>query len=232
MDNNVKAVIFDMDGLFLDSERVYREGWFQGAKKMGIQLPEEIVTRMAGRSPDANTHELVDFIHDKEKVLKIRKVREQYFYDQLDNDQIALKHYFRKLIHTLREHRIKTVVATTSHRNRVADIFNHYDLRPLFDIVITGDQVARMKPNPDIYLEAQKQLAFPKKNLLVLEDSVTGASAANAAKIPFIMVPDQSMPKQTVIPKDFSYMVEKVESLENVEQWLYQNEAFASVKQN
>ncbi|HLQ39500.1 MAG TPA: HAD family phosphatase [Tetragenococcus sp.] len=230
MTKNLKAVIFDMDGLFLDSERVYREGWFIGAKALNITLPEGIVNRMAGRSPDANTQELVDFIGDKEKVLEIRKLREKHFYTQLDSNQITLKHYFRALVHTLKNNQVKTVVATTSHQQRVADIFNHFDLSPLFDIVITGDQVTHMKPSPDIYLEAQKQLKFSKDDLLVLEDSVTGASAANAAEIPFIMVPDRSLPGKIEIPANFVHMLSKVESLKNVEEWLYQNEAFASMK--
>lgn len=226
MSKDLRAVIFDMDGLIIESEKVYREGWIYGAKAMNIDLPEELVDRMAGRSPRENTRELVNYTNSKEKVQKIRNWRENYFYEQLINNEVKIKHYFRELIATLKINRVKTAVATSSIKEKAAAIFDQYQLASLFDVIVTGDQVEKVKPDPALYLEAQKRLDMPSQSLLVLEDSVTGARAANSAGLPFIIIPDNSSNSTIKIPDNFKYMITVLDSLESVEKWIYRNKCF------
>lgn len=226
MSKDLRAVIFDMDGLIIESEKVYREGWIYGAKAMNIDLLEELVARMAGRSPEENTRELIAYTNSKTTAQRIRNWRERYFYEQLINNKIMLKPYFCKLIETLKLNRIKTVVATSSIKEKTAAIFEQYQLSPLFDVIVTGDQVEKVKPDPALYLEAQKRLDMPSQSLLVLEDSVTGASAANSAGLPFIIIPDNSSNSTIKIPDNFKYMITVLDSLESVEKWLYRNKCF------
>ncbi|MGY3772456.1 HAD-IA family hydrolase [Tetragenococcus solitarius] len=127
---------------------------------------------------------------------------------------------------TLKLNRIKTVVATSSIKEKTAAIFEQYQLSPLFDVIVTGDQVEKVKPDPALYLEAQKRLDMPSQSLLVLEDSVTGASAANSAGLPFIIIPDNSSNSTIKIPDNFKYMITVLDSLESVEKWLYRNKCF------
>ncbi|GAA3020164.1 HAD hydrolase-like protein [Tetragenococcus solitarius] len=94
MSKDLRAVIFDMDGLIIESEKVYREGWIYGAKAMNIDLLEELVARMAGRSPEENTRELIAYTNSKTTAQRIRNWRERYFYEQLINNKIMLKPYF------------------------------------------------------------------------------------------------------------------------------------------
>lgn len=226
MVTGLQAVVFDMDGLIIDSEKVYREGWFYGAKAMDIDLPEELVVRMAGRSPEENTRELIAYTNNETIAQKIRNWRERYFYEQLLNNKVRLKPYFYRLIETLKLNKIKIAVATSSVEGKTSAIFEQHQLASLFDIVITGNQVEKVKPDPALYLKAQERLDLPSQSLLVLEDSVTGASAANSAGLPFIIIPDNSSNSTIKIPGNFNHMVTMLDSLESVEKWLYKNNYF------
>ena len=101
-------------------------------------------------------------------------------------------------------------------------MFVQYQMEGLFDVVLTGDEVKNVKPDPEIYLTTLELLGVSRENALVLEDSITGASAANNAQIPFIIVPDSSSEKTVVIPDNFTYMATTVSTLADVEIWLYQ----------
>lgn len=226
MTEGLQAVIFDMDGLIIDSEKIYREGWFYGAKAMDTDLSEEFVNKMAGRSPEENTKELVAYTNNKTTVQKIRNWRENYFYEQLTNNKIKLKPYFCKLIEKLKLSKIKIAIATSSVEEKTSAIFEQYHLDSLFDVVVTGNQVEKVKPDPALYFEAQKRLDLPSQSLLVLEDSITGASAANSAGLPFIIIPDDSLNSTLRIPDNFKHMITVLDSLKDVEKWLYKNKHF------
>lgn len=217
---NLHAVIFDMDGLILDTERVYSEGWQKGAAVKNVQLPPDFVTNAAGRSVDDNIGALKAAGFDQELIIQIRQERENYFYQQLDRDEIPVKPYFFDLIHFLREQGIKTGLATSSYEGRVQRMFDHYKFHELFDVVVAGDQVSRVKPDPEIYLQALSQLQTEKAETLVLEDSVVGGNAASSGGIPFILVPDKSAAKPQVVPEPFPNLVAVKESLGAVLEWI------------
>lgn len=217
---NVQAVIFDMDGLILDTERVYSEGWQKGAVVKNIQLPEGFVESAAGRSVDDNINALKTAGFDHELISQIRKEREAYFYEQLDQDEIPVKPYFFDLIHFLRQEGVKTGLATSSYQGRVQRMFDHYKFHDLFDVVVAGDQVNRVKPDPEIYLQVLSQLQTEKDKTLVLEDSVVGGRAASRGGIPFILVPDKSASSAPPIPEPFPNLLAVMESLGAVLEWL------------
>jgi putative hydrolase of the HAD superfamily len=158
MENKLKAAIFDMDGLMIDTERVYAEGWVLGAQTLGFDLPQSFIDDAAGRSIDNNIQELLKLTNDMELVSAIRSVREEYFFTSLAEGKITLKPHLLTLLKTLRNAGIKTAVATSSYRSRVQKVFEHYQLSPLFDVTVTGDEVCQVKPNPEIYLTALNQL--------------------------------------------------------------------------
>ncbi|MCD5028074.1 HAD family phosphatase [Enterococcus asini] len=217
---NLQAVIFDMDGLILDTERVYSEGWQKGATAKNIQLPPGFVENAAGRSVDDNIGALKAAGFDHELIHQIRKEREAYFYEQLDRDEIPVKPYFFDLIHFLRQQGIKTGLATSSYQGRVQRMFDHYQFHDLFDVVVAGDQVSRVKPDPEIYLQVLSQLQTAKEESLVLEDSVVGGRAASSGGIPFILVPDKSAAKSQTVPDPFPNLLGVKESLGTVLEWL------------
>lgn len=217
---DIQAVIFDMDGLILDTERVYSEGWQNGARQNGVELPAGFVEEAAGNSVDHNVATLKKAGLDVALIQKIRTAREDYFYQQLDDDQIPIKPGFVQLMTFLKEQGIKTGLATSSYKERVRRIMAHYNFTPYFDALVVGDEVSEVKPQPEIYLKALEHLQADKKKALVLEDSVVGGWAASRAGVQFILVPDQSALQPPEIPPNFPHLVGVKDSLATVVDWL------------
>lgn len=217
----IQAVIFDMDGLILDTERAYSEGWKKGAKKYRVQLSQNFIINAAGRSVDDNIQALREIGLEDELIFNIRREREKYFYHQLNSSQIKIKPNFLQLIKKLNEKQIKTGVATSSYRDRVEKIFSHYQFAHLFDTIVTGDEVENVKPAPDVYDKVVEKLIVDKKRTIALEDSFTGAQAASNSGIPVIIVPDQSNYSNRIPPIDLPHLIAVKDSLVQVEEWLY-----------
>lgn len=220
----LQAVIFDMDGLILDTEKTYSEGWRKGAAKYGVTLRDDFVADAAGRSVDNNVQALRDLGMADELIFKIRKEREDYFYQELESGSIAIKPHFLQLMEALKAAGIKTGVATSSYRDRVERVFQQFRFGPLFDVVVTGDEVPEVKPAPDIYDAVADRLGADKTGTLVLEDSVTGGKAAANAGISLILVPDQSAHQKQQIPEEFPHLLAVKTDLGEVLEWLRGNE--------
>jgi HAD superfamily hydrolase (TIGR01509 family) len=186
----VKAILFDMDGLIIDTERVYRDGWRVGADVNGETLPESFLAQTSGKSVQQTTALLEEILHDREKIFRIRQAREVYFLQELQAGRIPLKPYFLEIIYYLKKQGYQTALVTSTAQERTRKIFDTYQLDPYFDVVVTGDLVQETKPNPAIYQLALAKLALSPNQGLVFEDSLTGARAAEAAEIPFILIPE------------------------------------------
>lgn len=190
----ISAVIFDMDGLLLDTEATSRWAWDQAMAEHGYRMTDEIYRQFIG---------LV--MNDRVKILQNRfgttfpsdsvMVRRIELGDNREIEQgLAVKPGAIELVQTLAKQGIPLAVATgtfaprTIRRLKSIGIFHH------FAVIVTGEQVAAGKPAPDIFLEASRQLAVPAQRCLVFEDSCAGVRAASAAGMKVIMVPDLEMP--------------------------------------
>lgn len=200
--NNVKLVIFDMDGLLIDSEKVYSEGWAEGIRYYNGDVPEDIVYKMSGQSPKQNSELLNTYLNDTTLVQNIRNIRKKYFINQLELGNVELKPYSKDLLINLKENSYTTAIATTTDSNSAIKILNHHDLFSLFDYSIFGDQVKEVKPAPDLYLNILDQSGISKENSIILEDSLTGASAGRNAGVNVILVPDPKFTDMESIDDD------------------------------
>lgn len=188
--NRIKLAIFDMDGLLIDSEKVYSEGWLVGIKHYKADLPEDIVYRMNGRSPKQNTALLNSYLHDEDLVQNIRKVRMNYFNDQLAQGKVDLKPFAKELLVKLKDNHYLTALATTTAQKNAQPILEHHDITALFDYTVFGDQVNEVKPAPDLYLNILEQANTSNQEAIILEDSLTGAEAGKNANVNVILIPD------------------------------------------
>lgn len=192
----IKAVIFDMDGLMIDSERVTYEGYVLECGKLGLVMEKEFYKKVLGHT----IPEIFQMFRDKfgesfpmEEVLK--KVH-LYMDDLFVKEGIPVKEGLRELLKYLKDHGYKTVVATSSDRSRVDRILKMAGLEEYFDDSICGDEVKNGKPNPEVFLKACEKAGVEPEEALVLEDSEAGISAAYAARIPVICVPDMKYPEE------------------------------------
>lgn len=202
---NKELIIFDMDGLLVDTEVHYRDGWIAGAKELGIDLDGSIVASWVGKGITFTTDYLDELTGSEEITNKIRENRERYFYQQMETGKLHLKRGAKDLIVSLYENGYKLGLATSTAEKRSIDILKHFDLYKYFTYKIFGDKVENVKPYPDLYDNIIEQANMEdRKKALVIEDSLTGAKAAERAGINVLLIPDNSFHDDffTDVPKN------------------------------
>ncbi len=194
MNTKLKAVIFDMDGLMLDTEALAIPSMQVAGKAIGINLTDEILIEMNG----LNESDLNVFLEKKlGRSIDQKKFSEAFYEDY--NKAIAENGFFIKeglieLIDCLKENNIKLAVATSTRNDLALKKLKLAGIIDQFEVVIGGDQVAQGKPAPDPYLKAASKLGVDVSNCLALEDSDNGAMSAFSAGIGVIVVPDLKQP--------------------------------------
>lgn len=189
------AVIFDMDGLMIDSERVSLACWGQAADEFGLGLDEAVFLRMVGLG-DRDSHALLRAQGIEDSVIDAVAARCHDLYEALTQTGLPLRPGILELLELLKAHAIPRAVATTTRQPRAGRKLAAAGLLPYFDAVITSGDVARPKPAPDIYLLAAQRLGQAPERCLALEDSPAGTRAALAAGMTVIQVPDLVHPDE------------------------------------
>jgi HAD superfamily hydrolase (TIGR01509 family) len=192
----IKAVIFDMDGLMFDSERVGRDFWIQAGKEFGYVITAEQHALLLGLTvPDAaNILRGIfgeDFPFDDIRARRLQLARELY-----QQQGVPLKPGLPELLDWLEENDIPKAVATSTDYPPAMEKLIKTGIAQRMNAVITGDQVKNGKPAPDIFLAAAEKMAVSPQNCLVLEDSEAGIRAAHAAGMVPVMVPDLKPPSE------------------------------------
>lgn len=188
--DKTRLLIFDMDGLLVDTERVYMEGWLYGLKKRKVAIAESVVKSWVGKSFHETSAYLMQVCHEEALCRKLRQDREQYIYQCLDNGTLKAKPYALDALQAAREYGCRTGLATSSLKKRSTAILTHLGLLPYLDIAVFADDVQNLKPYPDLYLEVLRQTQISKEHAAAFEDSLTGVQAAMAAGIATIRIPD------------------------------------------
>lgn len=191
----VKAVVFDMDGLLVDSETVYCEALTSQAAAMGYELPLEVMKRMIGHTWAGSAQVLRDHFGRDFDTERLRDGSVERFYE-LARAEIALKTGVLELLDHLDEAGLPRAIATSSRPIDVAHHLSVHGLAHRFHAVIAQGSYARGKPHPDPYLKAAEALGVDPQDCLALEDSHNGVRAAAAAGMMTIMVPDMLDPTE------------------------------------
>lgn len=195
-----KAVIFDMDGLMIDSERLTYNVYKEEMERMGYPFTEEFYIRLLG------------IPKEKEELLYFEEYGDDFPMDDFWKDShvilderllahVPIKDGLVELLQYLKDKNYKTMVATSSQRSRVDKILERAQLMQYFDDVICGDEVSQGKPNPEIFLTACKKLHVATEEALVVEDSEAGIMAAHSGNIDVICIPDMKYPEPAYAKK-------------------------------
>ncbi len=185
-----RAVIFDMDGLMLDTEPLAARAWTEAARTIGVEFDPAVTPRLVGRNfPDCMA--LIHAHHGAGyPVARVMEAWAQAYDAIVAREGIALKRGLVELLAWLEGEAIPRAVATSTRRARAQTKLELTRLLDRFEALVGGDEIARGKPAPDIFVEAAARLGVAPSGCVVLEDSEPGVAAAIAAGMAPIMVPD------------------------------------------
>ena len=194
-----QAVIFDMDGLMLDTEPLAARAWIDAAQALGIPFDSGVNPRLIGRNfPDCRT--IIGEHHGADYPVDLLMRAWHAAYDAIvEREGLAFKPGLLELLAWLEGEAIPKAVATSTRKSRAEAKLSRTGLLPRFSTLVGGDEVACGKPAPDIFLEAAARLAIDAGACLVLEDSEPGMRGAIAAGMAAVMVPDLLAPSASLL---------------------------------
>jgi len=197
------AVIFDMDGLLIDTESLAMAALAETAKSMGYDMPETFCTLMIGVPMDHCSKLMTERFGTDFPLDAYFSKTDMHLAAMIEAGQLQLKTGVRELLSALDTHNIPKAIATSSSRGKADKHLRHAGILERFDIIVTRDDVERGKPHPDPFLRAAERLDLAPERCLALEDSYNGVRAAHAANMQVIMVPDLLTPTDEMHAKAF-----------------------------
>jgi len=196
--NGIKAVLFDMDGLMFDTERLYMETWYPSARKFGYEVTEEQLISLLGKTAELGREICEGYFGKDFPFYEIRKARLALSDAVIREGGIKIKPGLLQLLDYLDRNGIKKAVATSSERATADFYLEASGLTGRFDAVVSGDDVKKSKPDPEIFLIAAERTGTAPKDCLVLEDSFSGIKAAHAGGMHPVMIPDILQPTEEI----------------------------------
>ena len=200
LDKPVDAVIFDMDGLLIDTEAVYLKAYQATAALMGVELPLAFCHSLIGR-PSSDCDRLIQEFLGPAFALDAFNDHADGHVARALEAKVPVKPGAAELLAYLGERGLPLAVATSSSRRTTERHLGRAALLGHFSALATRDDVVRGKPHPDIHLEAARRLGVAPGRCIAFEDSNTGLTAAHAAGTLAIMVPDIVPPTDEVRAK-------------------------------
>lgn len=209
--SRIKAVIFDLDGLVLDSEATYIAAWRQATAEMGFLLPETFWASLSGLSGDAVDRMLRQQCGENFDIDRFHRIGSERWHSQVSEHGIPIKKGFFRLLTVLKQLGLPFCLATNSRRQDALHCLGLAGLVQTFPLVVTRDDVVNGKPAPDIFIESAQLLGIAIGDCLVLEDSAVGVSAAVAAGSFCVCVP-------SVLPVASSIIAAGIMVMDDLEQ--------------
>jgi HAD superfamily hydrolase (TIGR01509 family) len=188
-----EGALFDQDGLLFDTEIVFERSWKQAGLEWGLQVPEAMTQRCSGCGKAELATVVKRFFPEIDVERYVARVLELAAAQQLASRPL-LKPGAREILARCRACGVRTAIASSSMRHLVEHNLAETGLTGFFDAIVTGRDVAKGKPAPDIFLVAAEKLGVSPEKCLVFEDAFAGIRAARAAGCYPVLVPDRRQP--------------------------------------
>ena len=208
----LQCVIFDMDGVIIDSEEIHKKAYYETFKNLGVEVSEELYKTMTGSSTINAFQKLVNHFNlddiPEELVLQKRKCYVNYFENY---PTLSLVNGVKELIQFLYKQNLTLVLASSSAMVNINRVFFRFDLNQYFTAKISGADLTASKPHPEIFEKAAILGGVSKEHCIVIEDSDNGIKAANDAGIFVVgyenpLVSDQTLKDANLIIRDYNIL--------------------------
>lgn len=184
----IKAVLFDLDGLVIDTEKYYQACWILAAREAGYEMSREVALSLRSSSREYAKPMLEERFGKEFDFDKIRERRRVLVEESVRRHGIERMPYVDELLAFLKEKDIKAYIVTATNEERCKNFLSLAGLRCSFDKITCADMVKKGKPEPDVYLYALERAGLSANEVIALEDSPNGVRSANRAGIEVIMV--------------------------------------------
>ena len=180
----LKAVLFDMDGVIVDTEPLHRKAYYKMFDDLGIAVSEDLYTSFTGSSTKKVCSTLIEKFGLQDSHEELAAIKRRYFKHFFDTDSdFELLPGVKNLIENYYENGLKLILASSAHMNTINWVFEKFGLEEYFTGKISGADLNESKPHPEIFIVAAEMAGEPKENCMVIEDSTNGIQAAFSAGI-------------------------------------------------
>ena len=186
----VSGIIFDMDGVLIDSERQSNEGWLWAAGQLGVDMPMWLIDSFKGAPAELCCKFFDDYYKGVIDYWEAKELRTQHVYTIRETEGIPVKKGVKDIFEYIRNNGLKCAVATSTRRESAEKTLHEIGVWDYLDAVVYGDEVEHGKPEPDIFLRAAKAIGVNPSEAVVVEDSINGIKAGYAAGMRVVHIPD------------------------------------------
>ena len=218
MASRFKGIVFDFDGVILDSESSVISCWKIVAEEEGIEGIEDHCRECLGLNRNETRIRFNRRYNGTADYEELTEKRRKVFWEMFDQGLIPLKPGAKELLQYLSENGYKIALASSTNKSSIIHETEFWDIRKYFDVLVCGDMVNRSKPAPDIFLEAARRIGLEPHECIGIEDSLNGLRACHKAGLFTVMVPDLLEPNeetQNLTDKVYSSLMEVQQAIEN-----------------